>query len=385
MATPNQSWGQKLMSSIKGILTGLLLFIGSFIVIYINEGSVDFSKIAATAITIDATKANTEHEGKLVTTSGSLVTTEKLGDTYLQPGNYIALSRTVEMYAWDEETNHDEDTGTTYSYNKVWTSSPEDSSKFSVQKDHENPKMPFENASFRVSGARIGNYEIDIPRIQLPPLKNVALTPENAILGGIELDEEEDEEYYENFADIPATVEQGQYLFKGFGTYETPEIGDIKISYTAFDSSADVTVFGKLNGNKISPHIGKKNSKLYRIFEGTADEGIAQMKSEYTTSKWLFRGLGFLLMWIGLSMILGPISATLNFIPVIGALSRSVIALITFVISLVLTTVVVWLSMLLHNIWAILVVIVLALGTGYWYINKQAGKPKKDTPETTGT
>jgi hypothetical protein len=380
MVNTNQSWGQKLMGSIKGILIGLLLFIASFIVIYVNEGSVDVSRIAATAIEIDAQKANTQDDGKLVTTIGNLVTTETLGDTYLQPGNYIVLSRNVEMYAWEEEADHDEDTGTTYTYNQIWTSSPEDSADFAEERDHENPKMPIESTVLKVAAARIGNYDIDVSSVQMPLLKDITIRPENAIPGGREL--EEDEEYYEEFADIPATIEQGKYLFKGFGNFDTPEIGDIRINYSAFDSGKEVTIFGKLNGNKISPYIGEKDSRLYRIFEGTADESIVQMRNEYRTTKWIFRGLGFILMWIGLSLILGPISATLDFIPVIGSLSRSVIGLVTFIASLIMTTIVIWLSMLLHNIWAIIVVIALALGIGYWYINSQAGKPKTSGPDS---
>lgn len=380
MVNTNLSWGQKLMGSIKGILIGLLLFIASFIVIYVNEGSVDVSRIAATAIEIDAQQANTQDDGKLVTTVGNLVTTETLGDTYLQPGNYIALHRNVEMFAWEEEADHDEDTGTTYSYNQVWTSSPEDSADFAEERGHENPKMPIESAMLKVAAARIGNYDIDVSSVQMPALKDLTLTSENAILGGRNLDE--DEEYYEEFTDIPATLEQNKYLFKGFGNIDTPEIGDIRISYSAFDSGKEVTIFGKLNGNKISPYIGEKNTKLYRLFEGTADEGIVQMRNEYNTSKWIFRGLGFVLMWIGLSLILGPISATLDFIPLLGSLSRSVIGLITFIVSLIMTTVVIWLSMILHNIWAIIVVIAVALGVGYWYINSQAKKPKTSGPDS---
>jgi hypothetical protein len=384
VSNANQGWGQKLMGSIKGILLGLILFIGSFVVIFINEGRVDVSNIASTATEINSTESNTELDGQLITTTGNLVTTAKLGDTYLQEGNYISLRRIEEMYAWEEESDHDSDTdSTTYSYNKVWTSSPEDSDHFR-DKSYENPKKSVENVSLNVGKARIGNYEIDIPSVSLPAHTEVRLDSENTIVGGRLLDEDEDEEYYENFEDIPGTVEDGKYIFRGFGTYGEPEIGDIRISYTAYEAGNEVSIFGKLNGNKISPYIGDKNTKLYRIFEGTADEGRVQMHNEYTGSKWMLRILGFVLMWLGLGLVLGPISATLDFVPVVGSLSRSVIGLVTFIVAGILSTIAIWISMILQNIWALLVVILVAGGSIYAYINMQAGKAPKSGPGSPG-
>lgn len=137
-------------SSIKGILIGLVMFIVSFGVLYRNEGRVNVANIAKTAVEIDATVlAETGVDGQLISTTNVLKSEEKLGDTFLKVGDYIAFHRVVEMFAWEENTRSSSDenlggsetTETTYTYDKVWTDSPENSTDFKYPDEHRNPQM----------------------------------------------------------------------------------------------------------------------------------------------------------------------------------------------------------------------------------------------------
>lgn len=386
------NWLSKITGSIKGILIGLILFVASIGVLYWNEGRVDLSGIADKATEISATEQSTEAEGQLVSVSGTLTTESLLGDTYLQPANYVAVSRKVEMYAWTEESettskttdgknyvdaegNETSTAEKTYVYKKVWTSSPKKSSSFQYPAEHQNPTMPLESEMKHVESAKVGIYEIDIAKAQLPAFKEVALNDANTILDEGVLTEDEDEgtQYFADFNDIAPTLESNQYIFKGFGTLEEPEVGDIRISYTALPADQDITVFGQLNGTKITPYIGDKNSKLYRVFDGTRDESLSQMSTEHTQSTWGLRILGFILMWISLGMLLGPISAVLDFVPLVGDISRSAIGIATFIVAAVLSTVVIWISMVLHNLIALIVVVLLIIG-GILFFLKQKGQ-----------
>ena len=80
--TTTVGYGSRIMKSIVGVLLGIALFIGSFAVLYWNEGRADLSKIAVTAtdISVDATVAV---DGSLVSVSDVLSSTETLGDNYL--------------------------------------------------------------------------------------------------------------------------------------------------------------------------------------------------------------------------------------------------------------------------------------------------------------
>ena len=160
-------------------------------------------------------------------------------------------------------------------------------------------------------------------------------------------------------------AEGGKYLFiaKVAGSsLNAPAVGDMRISYSVLYPGKDGTVFGKLEGSNISPYFDEKNNKLYRVFSGTRDEAIAQMHDEYTMMLWIFRAVGFLMMWIGLAALFGPISVLLDFLPVFGQISRALIGGIAFIVSLVLSGVTILVSMLLHNVVALVISIVVVVG-----------------------
>ena len=49
-----KGYGTRIGESITGILFGLILFIASFVLIFWNEGRYDLSKLARTAVEIEA-------------------------------------------------------------------------------------------------------------------------------------------------------------------------------------------------------------------------------------------------------------------------------------------------------------------------------------------
>jgi hypothetical protein len=81
---------------------------------------------------------------------------------------------------------------------------------------------------------------------------------------------------------------------------------------------------------------------------------------------WGFRAMGFFAMWLGLGMLVSPLTALLRFIPVLGNLGRKAIGALTFVLALLLSLVIIVISALLHNIWALLTLAVL-LGAGFYF------------------
>ena len=98
-------YGNRIVNSIKGAVIGLILFAVSFGVLYWNEGQVDLSKIAKTAIEVSSTTVNTNSSlrGKLVSTTGVVNSNQIIGDNlFLNPDKFIATEREVEMYSWKE-------------------------------------------------------------------------------------------------------------------------------------------------------------------------------------------------------------------------------------------------------------------------------------------
>ena len=111
---------------------------------------------------------------------------------FLKPADYLAVSRSVEMYSWIEKsesksstnTGGSETTSTTYSYSTSWTSSPGSSSNFKDPAGHTNPEMTIKSDSFHVQSAKVGAYEVsDMSKLILPSYENLTLKKEDLDLG----------------------------------------------------------------------------------------------------------------------------------------------------------------------------------------------------------
>jgi hypothetical protein len=350
-----RSWGQKLSESIKGVIIGLVLFIASFGVLWWNEGRADLSKIADDAIPVDSAVVDVQNEGNLVAVTAALSSPEYLGDPgLLNPGNYITLSRHVEMYAWVERSESTtekkvgggEETTTTYTYSMEWTSFPADSSNFQEPAGHYNPPLSYENKTFYVNNATVGVYPVDVSGMSLPgggdvPLESTSIDYRS----GGRLD--------------------GGYLFigKGWGSsMSNPQVGDIRISYTALPDGANVTAFGKLEGGGLAPYLTKKDDRLYHARYGTMEEAVATLHREHKTTTWILRIVGFLMMWFGLALFFGPINAVLDVLPFLGNVSRTIIGIAMFLVALVLSFVTIVVSMIAHNIIALLITLAVIIG-----------------------
>ncbi len=364
-------YGQRIISSIKGIVFGFGLFFGSFVLLFWNEGRLDVSTVAQNAVEASADEVQAELDGEFVWVSGTLSTEETLGGDlgYLQPGDYIALSRSVEMYAWVETSSTESDTNlggsetqtTTYDYHMEWTSMPQNSTGFKIQDGHHNPQMTYENWNGTVDTATVGVYNVDPAELALPANSSLVLSEEMVVLPGYE-------ELHGNYVYVPIGYE---------GTFANPEVGDMRITYSVLEDEVDGTVFAELDGAELVPFVDLENdnTKLYRFLEGGRDEAIATMHTEYTMTIWLFRILGFFMMYIGLNALFAPLSVVLDVLPFLGSVSRGLVSIVTFIVSLVLTLVTIVVSMIVHNVWAMIAIGVLTLA-GIAYLVKQKAESK---------
>ncbi|PIZ96110.1 MAG: hypothetical protein COX80_02140 [Candidatus Magasanikbacteria bacterium CG_4_10_14_0_2_um_filter_33_14] len=416
--TTKTGYFSRIGNSIKGIFFGFLIFIISFVVLYTNEGRVDKSDVASTAVEISATSLNTDAnlENKLVHLNGDLVTDNKISDgIYLQENNYLALTRKVEVYAWVEESSSktktnvggSQTTDTTYTYKKDWVSDAPDSSKFQSTTGHENIMKTLDNNTWYASNAKVGVYEVEPAKLTMPGSTGIALTKENTILPVVIAPtttaktvpqndlmkslSASDADLNAEFGTPAKVVEEtvvpekvknvvlnGNYIYVTEKNVSAPTIGDMRVSYSAVTSPISVTLFGRLTGSKITPMTDAKTGVvLYRAFSGTFEDALGTLHGEYKTLLWILRLVGFLMMWIGLGMVLAPLSVLLDVLPIFGTISRSVVGLITFVVALVLSIVTIIVSMFLHNP-LVLILVIIAVGV---YVFKLVKKAKQKTQE----
>ncbi len=351
-------YGGRIVNSIKGVVIGLILFVVSFGLLYWNEGRVDLSNIAKTATEISSATISTDSTlgGKLISTSGGVNSDQIIGDNlFLNPDKFIAAEREVEMYSWIEKsesrsktnTGGSETTETTYTYSKGWEENPKSTSNFKHPEGHENPQKSLDSYTNKVTAATIGTYNFDPQSVTLPNFSQLPLNSQNVTLSE------------------GATLANDSYIFikkSADVTFDSPQIGDLRISYHVLRPGFDGTIFGKLSGSKIDPYFDQDGNNLYRLFIGTRDQAISTLHTEYTTLLWILRLVGFLLMWFGLSALFGPISVLLDFLPIFGAISRSVIGIATFLVAFVLTIVTILVSMIAHSLIALIIALAVTVG-----------------------
>jgi len=357
-STTTTGYGSRIVNSIKGVVIGLILFVVSFGLLYWNEGRVDLSNIAKTATEISSATVSTDSSltGKLISTTGVVNSDQIIGDNlFLNPDKFIAAEREVEMYSWIEKseshsktnTGGSETTETTYTYSKGWEENPKSTSNFKHPEGHENPQKSLDSYTNKVTAATIGVYNLDPQSVTLPNFSQLPLNSQNITLSD------------------GATLANDSYLFikkSEGGTFDSPQVGDLRISYHVLRPGFDGTIFGKLSGSKIDPYFDQDGNNLYRVFIGTRDQGIATLHTEYTTLLWILRLVGFLLMWFGLSALFGPISVLMDILPIFGAISRSLIGVITFAVAFVLTIVTILVSMIVHSLIALIIALVITVG-----------------------
>src|SRR3954471_22583756 len=71
-------WLSRIGSSIVGGLFGIAIFLGSFVLLYWNEGRQDMSEVAKTAVALNANKPAPKHVGRLVALTGTLTSQQTL-------------------------------------------------------------------------------------------------------------------------------------------------------------------------------------------------------------------------------------------------------------------------------------------------------------------
>lgn len=327
------------------MLFGGLVLLGSVVLLWTNEGRVNLADVTVKSQPVNADVVNEANEGEFVSVTGVLDTAvPTTDDLYLRHAEFVQVNRWVEMYAWVEDEESD-DGGTTYNYDLEWTNDPRSAEEFYYPDGHENPPLPVYDETFTAVSATLGAFQIDTQQMELPRPQPLALNFQNVLEGPYQIGE--------------------RYLFEGKGSLQNPQLGDVRVSFTAVPAGITATAFGVQTGSGFTPYDYRGRAELYRILAGSQSEAIQQLETEYKIMLWGFRGLGFFLMWLGLGLLVSPLTALLRLIPVLGNLGRRAIAAVTFVLAALFSLVIIIVSALAHNIWALLTLAVL-LGVGFY-------------------
>lgn len=319
--------------AIMGFLLGPVLVIAAIVLLSWNEGRAvqairGLGEASRVAVEASASAPSPSNNGKLVHVVGTATATEAISDSDLGVSfdKQVAVERRAEMYQWSEkkeEQSHDklgggQETVTTYTYSRVWSDSPIDSSEFKHPEGHENPEMSVRDARYAAQDAKLGGYDLDKDTLGLIDL-STDLRP-----------------------DAPGGwAASGATLYKGDAT--APKVGDMRVTYKGLPDGTKISVLAQQSGNGFAPFIAGNGYKLHMA--ETGDQPIANMiaekRSEESILTWILRVVGFVLMFGGFALFLGPISTFASIIPFLGSIARGAVGLAAFVMAVPVTLIVI--------------------------------------------
>lgn len=332
--TSTRSYGGRLAQSLKAAIFGAILFIAAFPILWNNEGNyihtakgLDEGKNAV--VVLDAPKVKSENSNKLVYVTGPAETKEILKDPIFGISSQsLLLNRKVEMYQWTEEKDQEtrehiggsEETVTTYRYKKEWSTKTISSGEFKEPAGHENPgAMPYTGAQIVAQDAMVGEFTLSGSLIRkIGGATPVAVTDFQP-------------------ASIPNSKIVGEHVYVGNDS-AAPAVGDVRVSFSAINPGV-VSLVAQQNGSTFSPYATKFGTTVELISAGTksADTLFANAKEENRIMAWIIRGVGFVLMWFGLMLMLGTFSMILAFLPFLKNLAGFFVGAATLGVALVLS------------------------------------------------
>lgn len=379
-----ESYGQRVATSLKNIVVGFGLIIAAIVLLFWNEGrSVERYKTleegARVVVSADSEKIDTKLEGKLVHMVGKANTDTELNDKIFGiSGNYLIIQRTAKMYQWEEETKTEkiketggsETTVTRYYYNKVWSTSLNDSSDFRKSRGHRNPStMP-------VKSETVINEDINLGAFKLT--KGLA----KQIYNFTEIIPEETSNIARNFRKYSSLYSNMIYLSLGGGTPDSPEIGDMKISFSVAKPQ-DVSILAQQIKNSFAEYQTDAGGTVYLLYQGIqSSKAMFQAEQEINTIlTWVLRLAGIVMMFIGFKMVFGIVSTVLDVLPILGNLMEFGTGLVAFILSFGISLIVISIAWLFYRPMISAIIFAMIIGGIFWLKSRN----NKDTTANSST
>lgn len=334
----NTSILSKLKGSFVLMIFGLLFIIGAVMLTWWNEGRTIKNHIGLTQGSSEVYSSQNidyvspENEGKLIHISGLVKSDELLADEDFGISTpSLKFKREVEMYQWKENKESKSQEGTdekldVYTYDKVWSSSLNQSEKFNQPDGHQNP-IEFKYQSFRkkVGRATLGAH--DLNSSQIDRLSNWSDFNFN------EINELSDASLI-NLEGMQSTI------YVGTNSLQNPTIGDYKITYKSVEQS-DYSLIAQQSQNSFQPFVSKKGTHIDLLSPGikSAENMFESAISQNNFIKWLLRLGGFLAMFIGIRMLFKPLTTLTDYIPIVKTLVNLGVGLIAGAVAFVIWTI----------------------------------------------
>lgn len=425
--TTRTSYGSRLGGSLRGMLTGLILFFAATALLWWNEGRAvkqsDAIKDAESSyVEMDnPNKLDPSLDGELVYATCLATTKEILEDPdFGVKANAINMARKVEFYQWQEESDsHSEDklggaqeTTTTYTYKVGWTHRPVNSDEFkdpaykgknSVLANVEDGQWSAQEVTFgaynlpefAISSLRADEQlQVEVAEDQLkqwekklnPNAKNIAKQSIDMVAAA----QNDTNVVVKDTVEVPKMTFETEYIHVGSNQIylgkdpSKPQIGDVRISYYKC-SPTKCSLIAKVKGNTFARYKAK-NGKMFAMVEKgvrDSDEMIQGAKDANSFWTWVLRIFGLFLLYTALRMLLGFPEMLLKVVPFLSTILGIGVGIVCFLIT------VIWGGLIIALAWffyrPILSICILAVvgaaGFGLWKYKKSKASAAPAEPK----
>jgi len=364
--TTTKGWGSRIGDSIKGVFFGVVLIVLACIGLFWNEGRAvqtakSLAEGAGLVLDITSTSVDPANEGKLVHVTGDMKASIRPNDAeFGVSADGLRLVRTVEMYQWSEETQTEtkknmggsEETVTTYSYVRTWSHAPIDSSRFKIPEGHVNPAKRYNDATFSGGDVTLGAFHPSDRVVAMLPASQelrVDATMAEALHGRV---------------NGPVQANDGKFYLGADPSQ--PRIGDMRISYQ-FAPAGAVSIVGRQAGSDFSDYQTHAGDTLLMVRAGamSAADMFKAVERENAVITWIIRVVGAVVMFIGFAMILNPLVAVADVVPLIGNILGAGASLVALMATAVLAPLVIAIAWFWYR--PLVGVVVLAAGAALAY------------------
>ncbi len=373
--TSSSNLFSRLGKAFSGIIVGLILLIIGIGLLFWNEGRAvktynTLKEGQGLVIDVSADSVDSANEGKLVHLTADATTEETLADEdFGISANAIRLRRSVEMYQWKQDEKSEtrkklgggEETVTTYTYTKEWSSFLNDSSGFHEPTGHENPsEFPYDSMTWDAENVPVGAFFLSPDLIS--QLSDFADLPVREIPEGAGWPED-------------ATLSKGG-IYLGANPAEA-QIGDARINFSVVEPGP-VSLIAAQNGDTFAEYQTKAGGAIAMIVAGKvpAQQMFEDAISTNTLITWLVRLGGFILLWIGFALLFAPISVLADIVPLFGSLVGAATGLIAFLLALAVALTVIAFAWLFFRPLLGITLLVLAVGALFFGLRAFRKKPQ---------
>ena len=389
--TTKTNYGQRLTGSIKGIASGFVIFIIGTVVLFWNEGNFVKTKKSlqeAEGVLVemtDVSNVDPSLNGKLIHASAFANTEEVLIDGLFGISETaVAIKREVEYYQYKEQSSSKtkdkigggQETVTTYTYEKDWTSEPVNSAKF-----HDPDKQSSNFVLTTIEEKTEHAKDVTFGGYKLPPFIISSISGNTP--AEVKLTLEELAQWEKTIARDPAEFDTttmvhvvGNVVYFGKST-SVPNIGDIRVTLTKI-MPADISIIAKVNGSTFEKYIAKNGKTISGVSMGTisAENMFAGKHSSNKTWTWVLRLLGVFLVIGGLKSMFSILPTLFKVLPFLGNIVGAGVGLVCSILGGAWSIIIIAVAWLWYR--PLIGILMLAIaGAGIWYLKKKA-KEKKE-------